>query len=157
MQMEESFRSTLPFRKGYLALSDTHVLVVRDDTVTERLALKHLSHVAVEQAQSFRYRTIGFIVGLLLLVPVFTLLIPADIAANLAVLAMLRGRVAVGVFFCGFFGVLFLWGALTSRRIWWLRLRYAGVPKLLPLPNVEEEALVQFAGLLAEADQSHRE
>jgi hypothetical protein len=38
---------------------------------------------------------------------------------------------------------------LTSRRIWWVRVRYGGTPKLIPLPGVEQEMVERFVQILS--------
>jgi hypothetical protein len=142
--MDAAVSETLPYQDGYLTLTETHLFVVRGGYLVETLALRHLSGITAGQAQSFRHPLLGLLAAGLLLGPSLALLLPGNIAVNIAVLAFLRGRVGGGVLFAAFFGILFLWGVVTSRRIWWLHLRYSGVRKTLPLPGAEPQRIERF-------------
>src|SRR5438105_4376601 len=130
--MEGVARETLPYQGGYMSLTDSHLFVVRDGYVAESLLLLHLSDVTAENAHSFRHRVLGIVAAVVLLSPVVGVLLPDDIVGNIAVLALFRGRFGIGLLFAVFFGLYFLWGVLTSRRIWWAHVRYGGTLKLTP-------------------------
>jgi hypothetical protein len=138
--MDGRVRQMLEYRDGYLALTDTHLVVVRGGYVAESLALKHLSSVSVEEAHSFRHRILGLTVGLALIA-----MGSGACAGDFNLLAMFRWRVGIGAIFALLFGVVFVFSALGSRRIWWLRVRYANTPKRVPLAGAEQTAVEQFA------------
>jgi hypothetical protein len=147
--MDQVTRQMLPYQRGYLALTSTHLLVVRNEYLAESFALKHVSAVATDEAHSFRHRVLGLIAGLILLAPPLALLLTDNAVGGLARLVFFwRGRFAFGVLFLGLFGLLFLWQVLASRRIWWLHLRYGRVPKSVPLPGVDPESLEGFVKAL---------
>ena len=88
-------RGTLPYRDGYLELTDSHLFVVRDGYLAESLALRHLSDVTLEEAHSFRHRIWGVVAAVALFAPAALALIPEDLAGGLALLAMFRGKVLI--------------------------------------------------------------
>jgi hypothetical protein len=147
-RMNEVARELLPYRQGYLALTDTHLLVVRNRHLVESLALQHLSAVTTEEAHSFRHRLWGLVAALILLAPPLGLLVAGNFAANLALVGLFKGRFGLGLLFAAFFGLMFLWGVVTSRRIWWLQVRYGSARKSVPLPGVEPELLERFVQIL---------
>ena len=144
-------RGTLPYRDGYLELTDSHLFVVCDGYLAESLALRHLSDVTLEEAHSFRHRIWGVVAAVALFAPAALALIPEDLAGGLALLAMFRGKVLIAVIFCFFFGLLILWGVVTSQRTSWVRLRYGGGAKLIPLPGVEPHIVEQFVQVVSDA------
>lgn len=146
--MDQVVRQTLAYQRGHLTLTDTHLFVVRDGSVAESLALRHLSEPSTEEAHSFRHRVWGLGAGIFFLVPAAALLLPAGVVDKVAVLALFQTKVGLAVVFTMFFGFLFLWGVFRSRRIWWLRIRYGSTTKLLALPGVDPEALGEFMAML---------
>lgn len=136
----------LEYDKGYLALTDTHLIVARGGYVAESLALQHLSSVAVEEAHSFRHRILGLAVGLALLA-----MGTGACAGDFNLMAMFRWRMGIGAIFAVLFGIVFLFSAVMSRRIWWLRVRYGSTPKLIPLAGAAQNSVEQFARVLDDA------
>ena len=146
--MNDDVLQKLPYRNGQLALTSTHLLVVHGKYVVQSLALKHIAAVSTEEAQSFRHRLWGLLAAGVLLIPSIALYVAGNFAGNVALLAMFKGRAALGLLFMTFMGLYFLWGVVTSQRIWWLHVRYANVLKLAPLPGVDSEGLEQFVEIL---------
>src|SRR5207302_6896958 len=61
----DDIRHSLIYDRGYVAMTDTHLLVVEDSVVAEFLAFEHLAKVSTEEAHSFRHRIIAFSLGCL--------------------------------------------------------------------------------------------
>jgi hypothetical protein len=139
--MSDDLLQTLPYRNGQLARTTTRLLVVHGKYVVQSLALKHITAVSTEEAQSFRHRV---------WVPSIGLYVAGNFAGNVALLAMFKGRAALGLVFMTFMCLYFLWGVITSQRILWLHVRYANVLKLAPLPGVDSQGLQQFVEILGE-------
>jgi hypothetical protein len=148
--MNDDLLQTLPYRNGQLALTSTHLLVVHGKYVVQSLALKHIAAVSTEEAQSFRHRVWGLLAAGVLLIPSIALYVAGNFADNAALLAMFKGRAALGLLFMTFMGLYFLWGVITSQRIWWLHVRYANVRKLVPVPAVDSGGLEKFVEMLGE-------
>jgi hypothetical protein len=146
--MSDLPREALLFDGGFVVLTDTHVRVVRRKDVAESLLLKHLSSVDTEVAHSFRHRILGFLVATLLLGASLAVVVRAIALGDMGVFTIVRGRVGVGLLCMVFFGLLFLWGVVTSRRVWWITVRYGGTRKLIPLPGVDDGALERFLQIL---------
>lgn len=138
----------LRYDDGYVALTETHMQVVRDGRMMENLAYKHIASASIEEAHSFRHRVFGLIAGICLLILPVGLLISAATLPDQAVQALdldrLSGLSLVGLM-CGIlFGLVFLWGVITSRRIWWLRVQYGKMPKLIPLAGAGQLDVEEF-------------
>jgi hypothetical protein len=144
--MDSLIRHTLSYHKGYLALTSTHLIVARGGYLAESLALQHLSVIGVEEAHSFRHRILGLLAGLALLA-VGTGVCTGDFA----LLGAFHGRLGIGAVFGVFFGIVFLATVAMSRRIWWLRVRYGGTTKLIPLAGAEQEVAERFMAILSMA------
>lgn len=135
--------ASLPFRGGRVTLTPAYVLVIHEEQQTESLALKHLSAITMEEAHSFRHRFLGTVIGI-----GFLFIVVAPIAAapwrenGGIVIFNVSGMVIAGC--SGFFSLVFLCNVVTSRRIWWLRLRYGNARKLIPLPDVDPLEAEQF-------------
>ena len=106
---------SLPYQGGYLALTETHLVVVQRQRVAEYLAFAHLGEARAEQAHSFRHRGWGIVCGALLLVPSVAVLLAGG--NNFAAWGLFRGKLGFAALFGAFFGLLFLGGVLHSRRI----------------------------------------
>jgi hypothetical protein len=146
--MDSPIHETIEYTGGYLELTDTHLYVVRGKYRVGTMALRHISSVSAEEAQSFRHRVWGLVFGILFLLPAASMVLPGDIIGNLAVLGFFRGKLGIAVAFTALFGVLCLWGVFTSRRIWWLRIQYGRTLKLIPVPGVGQESIEQILGII---------
>ena len=142
---DTDIRHSLIYDRGYVAMTDTHLLVVEDSVVAEFLAFEHLAKVSTEEAHSFRHRIMGIVAALILLIPSVVVLSAAAARGNPAILGF---KIGMGAVFGFCFGLLFLWGICRSRRICWMCVRYANAIKLIPLPGVERERLEQFVQVL---------
>jgi hypothetical protein len=139
------FRQVLPYRKGFLGITDTHLIAIRGDYRVEKLLFKHLSAVQAEQAHSFRHRVVGMVATVILLV--FGVGVLGGPAFHLNVDDV---RLALAGIFAIIFGLVILFGVATSRRIWWLSVKYGSTYKLMPLPGVDLEAIEPFLQVLRE-------
>lgn len=153
--MDTTEVAVVAYDHGEVVLTRSHLLFLHPDSRVEfSFALEHLSDAASELAHSFRHRLLGLIVGFALLL--FGLIalagfFLANMLNNLAVAPRTIGRFGIAGGFCLGFGVIFLYGALSSRQVYWLRFCYAGVRRQLPLPGVSTEALDRLVELLQEA------
>ena len=150
--MENDARATLSFRGGHVELTNSHLMVVRGNYLTDFLALRHISDPAIKQSHSCGHRFWAIVAGTILLAPVVGLCLPGDIASRFELLGQIRGRLGFllpfAIFFMALFGLVFLWGAVTSRRIWWLTLRYGTTMKYIPLAGAEPNEVERFLGLI---------
>lgn len=146
--MADELQETLAYDGGFALLTDSELLVHRESRIAENLLLKHISNVAAEEAHSFRHRGCGLAIGIVLLLPGIVVLAPDWWDDVVAMLALFRGRFLVGVLFAAIFGFMFLYGALTSRQIPWIRLRYGTTLKLIPLPGADPIAVEKFVRLV---------
>jgi hypothetical protein len=152
--MENDARATLPFRGGHVALTDTHLIVVRGDYMTDFLALRHIAEPATMESHSCGHRFWAIVAGAVLLTPAIGMCLPGDIAGRFELLGQIRGKLGFllpfAILFMALFGLVFLWGAVASRRIWWLTLRYGTTMKHIPLAGAEPNEVERFLGLIVQ-------
>ncbi len=137
----------LPIHRGKIVLTETHLQVERDARLKESHALKHISDVTIEETHSFRHRVFGLLAGLSLLITSLIVILPQHRQGDV----VFHGRGTEVMLFMAFMGIVFLIAVLRSRVIWWLRFRYAGVSRFVPLPEVEYDTLEHFRSILQKA------
>jgi len=143
--MEAGFREALPFHGGSLIRTVSHLSTVNNrGLTTASFELTQIANLRVEEQHSFRHRAWGMFAAAVLLIPSVWSLFLVLVQGNIAVLGTHLGLAIL----CGlFFGTLFLYGVLASRRIPWLCLSHNGAQKLIALPGVEKHEVETFLGL----------
>ena len=66
---------------------------------------------------------------------------------------MMRGLVGDILFFSPIFSLVILWGVLSSQRIHWLRVCYAGVRSRIPIPGAFHNEREEFLAAVRDAIQ----
>ena len=141
----------MPYQGGYLALTETHLVVVqRDGSPSIWLSPTWVRRCA-EQAHSFRHRGSEIVCGACC----------GSVGSRSARrrqqsrgLGAFQGQAGFAALFGAFFGLLFLGGVLHSRRIWSLRVRYGDAVKNIPLPGVDENELEEFLKALRDREET---
>src|SRR5262245_24782834 len=143
--MQAGYREALPFHGGSLIRTETHLSTVNDlGLTTASFELAQIASLRVQAEHSFRHRVLGMVAAAVLLIPSLWSLFLVLVQGNFAVLGTHLGLAIL----CGlFFGTLFLYGVLASRRIPWLSLSHNGVEKLIALPGTEKHEVETFLGL----------